>query len=78
MNWENVYVKKADAHYSRIIASYRNVLQKLGRKFWRDEFEQWLRSTGLFTDDEIDDIVEQATCGKLELETSAYNYLRGH
>ena len=62
-------------HYSRYIASWRNAG---GRVYGRGSiFEDWLKQTQELTDDEIHDIIEMATCGKLELETCAKAFLSG-
>ena len=38
-------------------------------------FKEWLKETQGLTDDEIKDIMEMATNGKLELEESAKRFL---
>ena len=58
-------------HYSRYIVSWHNS----GGLYYGRNFVEWLRTTQELTDDEIHDIVEMATCGKLELETSAKMFL---
>ena len=72
--WENKYVKKYDIHYSRIIASW---VRSGGSLKSRDLniFEDWLRSTGALTEEQIDDVKFLASNGKLEWETSAKNFL---
>ena len=60
-------------HYSRYIASWHNA----GGRVYDSLFEDLLRSTQQLTDDEIHDIREMATCGKLELEVSAREFLKG-
>ena len=62
-----------EIHYSRYIASWHNA----GGRVYNSLFEDWLRSTQQLTDDEIRDIKEMATCGKLELEVSARSFLSG-
>lgn len=63
--------KKHDGiHYSRYIASWRN----MGGRFFDEEFKEWLRSEG-FSDEEIREVKEMATCGKLELETTAKQFI---
>ena len=58
-------------HYSRYIVSWHNS----GGLYYGSSFVEWLRTTQELTDEEIHDIVEMATCGKLELETSAKMFL---
>lgn len=57
-------------HYSRYIASWRN----MGGRFFDEEFKEWLRSEG-FSDEEIREVKELAECGKLELETTAKQFI---
>lgn len=63
-------------YYSRFIASY----VKVNGKIYKDEFEDWLRSLTIngkkMTEDEIWDIYNLATCGKLELETNCRNFFK--
>jgi hypothetical protein len=61
---------KGFIHYSRFIASWRNARGK----YFSEEFEEWLKSEGL-SEEEVREVVEMATCGKLELETSAKNFV---
>jgi len=58
--------------YSRYIASWHVA----GGRIYDRLFEEWLRTTQQLTDDEIHDIKEMATCGKLELEESARLFLK--
>lgn len=62
-NFEGIY-------YSRIIASY----VKVRGKIYRDEFMDWLRSLTIndkkLTEDEIYDIYNMGTNGKMELESN--------
>lgn len=58
-------------HYSRYIASW----QKSGTGYYSDLFKDWLYSEGL-TDDEVHDIYEMATNGKMELEMSVSRFLQ--
>ena len=62
--------KHNGVHYSRYIASWRN----MGGTYFGREFELWLTSEG-FTDEEIREVKEMATCGKLELETAAKEFI---
>ena len=57
-------------HYSRYIASWINA----GGKYFDEEFLEWLKSEG-FEEDDARDVREMATCGKLELETSAKKFI---
>lgn len=68
-NWENKSIGAMT--YSRYIASYLRVITDLNRKFYRDEFEEWLNSfegADKLTEEQISDILEMATCGRLEAE----------
>ena len=76
--WENVYIKDYNMHYSRIIASYSNV----GGDVRSFKFKDWMKqitdcNTGerVLTDEQINDIYNLATNGKLEWETDARNFL---
>ena len=64
---------KNGIQYSRIIASWLHEKNKKSH-IWYD-FRDWLESLKLFTDDEIDDIFNMATLGKMELEMNAMYYL---
>ncbi len=61
-------------HVSRYIASWSRMGGKLSRKDGIDEFRKWLNSLGL-SEDEVDYIAYLADNGRLELETSAQNFL---
>lgn len=74
-NWENKVTTAHGIPYSRYIASYMKEAEKLGTKVYRDSFEEWLLSIGV-DEDEASDIVEMATNGKLELETSARIFIQ--
>ena len=72
-NFEGIY-------YSRFIASWHNVNGELSnRSSW--QFEDWLRSLTIndkkIPDDIIREIVELGTNGKMELEHSAYEFIKG-
>ena len=69
---ENKLVK--GVHSSRYIASWVRSGGRLSKLEGTDDFDGWLKSLGI-SDKEIDDIRELATCGRLELESSAKNYL---
>ena len=58
-------------HYSRYIASWN----KAGGRTYGRLFKEWLRDYQELTDDEIKDIIEMATNGKMELEFSAKQFL---
>lgn len=62
--------KHNGVHYSRYIASWKNS----GGEYFGEEFEEWLRSEG-FDEEEIRDVKEMATCGKLELEMAAKEFI---
>lgn len=81
MTFENKYVEKHDAHYSRYIASWI----KSGGDFkcgYRKggilgtTFAKWLKTLGM-SDSEVYDIWNLATCGKFEFESNAKNFLKG-
>ena len=66
----------ADVHASRYIASWAKVGGHFGRGLYgRFEFEEWLESMGL-TPEEVDFIYNLATCGRLELESSAKKFMK--
>ena len=69
---ENKKAKNTGIHYSRYIASWERVG---GFRVYDERFEEWLRLEGL-TDDEIQDVREMATMGKMELEKSADEFIR--
>lgn len=74
INWnENPYVARLGCHYSRIIASWANY----GNGYFEREFEEWLKTLE-FTEEEIREIVERATCGKFELERSIIKFKKEH
>jgi len=65
-----------NVHYSRIIASWTKVCTKEHMPVFFDRvFKGWLKDIGC-SEEEIRDIYNMATNGKLELETSAKLYLR--
>lgn len=69
--------KVNDIHKSRYIISW---LKAGGHLYFVEEvndFRDWLLSTGV-TEKEAAEIVEMATCGKLELEKSAEAFLKEH
>lgn len=68
---ENKKAGQHEAHYSRYIASWLNE----GGSYFGKEFRDWLASEGL-SENEIRDVMELATCGKLELEYSAKEYVK--
>jgi hypothetical protein len=74
--FENKKDKVHDVHYSRYIMSYirsGGVLSKRGEG--RETLNQWLVTLELDEED-IDNILDMATTGRMELESSAYNFLR--
>lgn len=62
-------------HYSRYVASYFKELSKLGLRFYRKPFLEWLFDIGL-DKREMYEITNYAENGKLELEGSAERFLR--
>ena len=57
-------------HYSRYIASWRNV----GGKYFDEEFKEWLKEEGL-NEEEIYEVRDMAIGGKLELEMNARKFI---
>ena len=75
-NWQNNRVCEGKGEpYSRFIASW--VVANDKRWIFGDTFKDWLRSLDL-TEDEIHDIYEMATCGKMEMEGNAKNFISKH
>ena len=78
--WENIYLKKYNVHYSRIIASWVNA----GGDVNSIEFREWLRSIKdennerILTEDQVWQITKLATCGKLEFENDAERFIKEH
>lgn len=68
--FDNKKVAKTGIHYTRYIASWRNV----GGRFFDEEFEEWLMDEGC-NETEIMEIRELAKCGKMELEHNASKYV---
>jgi len=68
--FENAKTEAQGVHYSRYIASWRNV----GGDYFGNQFEKWLKENSC-TKNEIADIVVMATCGKMELEKTAKAYV---
>ena len=71
--FENKKIK--DVHATRYIASWLKVGGKLGT--WKDfgNFEDWLVSEGL-SESDIKQITTLATCGRMELESSARRFIK--
>lgn len=68
---ENKYVEAYDCHYSRFIASWFNAGGKQSC-----QFERWLlREFPLLTEHDRKSMANMMTCGKLEMEISAKNFL---
>lgn len=67
-NWENKVWN--GVYYSRIIASWRRV----GGPYYDETFREWLSSLGL-SDDEVWEVYDMATNGKMELEGHARKFL---
>lgn len=68
---DNKKTRNQGVHYSRYIASWVNY----GGSYFGEQFAAWLRANDV-EEDEIRDIREMATCGKLELEMTAGKYIR--
>ena len=65
-----------DVHASRYIASWAKMGGHFGRgPRGRFDFNDWLEAIGL-SDDEVKFIYNLATCGRLELETSARSFMK--
>lgn len=89
-SFENKVTEEHKIHYSRYIASWLKIVLKTDliekKKYcighyhietvFGDDFGDWLKQLGL-NEDEIREIKELATNGKLELEDSAYDYIVG-
>lgn len=62
--------------YSRFIASWITASKNAGIGVYFDNlFRDWLRSLGV-TENEICDIHKLATCGKMELENNAVDFIQ--
>lgn len=72
--FENIIVR--GVHATRYIMSWVRMGGELNRFGARSDFGNWLGSLGL-RDEEVSDIVHIAINGRMELETSAKNYLNG-
>ena len=75
MNFENKYIADCDIHYSRIISSWLNVGGSLRTGKDKNDFLRWLIGMGVLTYEQIDDIYNMATNGKLEWESNARLFL---
>ena len=73
--FENKKDKVMDIHYTRIIMSYIRMGGVLSKRSGRSVFNQWLVTLGL-DDEDITNILEIATNGKMELESKAYKFLQ--
>ena len=69
--FENKKTQNQGIHYSRYIASWNNVG---GGHYYGDQFVAWLRAN-MVTDNEIAEIQEMATCGKMEFQVSAIEFV---
>jgi hypothetical protein len=73
--FENKLIR--DVHASRYIASWGKMGGHFGRGLYgRFDFQEWLESMGL-EPEEVYFIYNLATCGRMELETSARKYIKG-
>ena len=61
--FENAKTKVQGVYYSRYIASW----WQCGGMYFGVQFEKWLKANGC-TDEEINDIILMAICGKMELQ----------
>lgn len=68
------FVTSKGIHASRYIASWYRVGGAIHPLEGHDTFHDWLVSEGL-TEDEIAHVIELAMCGKLELQSSARQFL---
>lgn len=74
-NFENKRCNNGEGiHYSRIIASWVVANGQRGFLFEGDAFRDWLRSLEL-PEEEVQEIYEMATNGRLECENHARKYL---
>lgn len=71
--FENIVIK--GVHATRYIMSWIRMGGEVHRLNGQSDFGDWLKSLGL-TDEECDNIVRIATNGRMELETSAKQYLK--
>lgn len=71
-DFENKKTETHGVHYSRYIASWIHEL----RYPEKHAFKEWLKSLNL-NDDEVKDIYDMYTNGKLELQASANDFLYG-
>ena len=76
--FKNVYLDKYGIHYSRIIASWT----KNGGNVYSKEFKEWLKSIKdydtderILTDEQVSDIYNLATNGKLEWQENAKQFM---
>lgn len=67
---------KNGIHYTRYIASWANTCKALDMPvYFNDRFLRWLETSEQLSDEESNDIRNIALNGKLELETSAREFL---
>ena len=71
-NWENGLA--CGEPYSRYIASYRKMCDRMGVPFYRLMFRRWLEDIGLEEND-INNIMNMQDNGKLEFEEHARRFL---
>lgn len=77
-NWENKVTHNAKEYYSRYIASW---IKAHGGKYQRELFEgfrHWLRDECELNEEEIHEIYEMATTGKLEFEGNAQCFIKNY
>ena len=74
--FENKFVESCYAHYSRIIASWVNAGGTFTHPWVHSKFAEWLRGLPVdITEEQIHEMHEMATNGKLEFESLARRYL---
>ena len=74
-DFENGLTKQG-IHYSRYIASWLNAMGYT-HDIHKEMFKDWLKTLSL-TDDEVKDITDMLTNGKLELECHAKKFVTEH
>ena len=72
-NFENKAV--GAMFYSRFLASYLHVLTSQKKVFYPQEFKEWLEWTGELTNEQVREMYEMATNGRLEAQISVERFL---
>jgi hypothetical protein len=74
--FENKFIESCHTHYSRIIASWVKAGGTFTHPWLFSEFAEWIRSLPVdITEEQIYEMYEMATNGKLEFEILARRYL---